>query len=89
MYEAIRPLINSMPEASTPDLLQLQKLTKTLKDNHELAKNGQQKTNANPENMTSLSQLQLQTPKDLFALIANPHEMAQLSDPTKQDKKAD
>lgn len=83
------PIVNTLPHATLTELTQLKSLTKTLKDNHDLTKSNQQKINVNIEKMTSLSDIPLSTPQELFALITNPHEIQKISDPSKQEKKSD
>jgi len=46
----------------------------------------QQKINANPETITSLSQIQLKTPQELFALISNHLEIQKLKYPTQRKR---
>lgn len=86
LFQSLQPLLNTLtnPNIEASELEILHKFTKILKEQFNLSRTNQQKINANPETMTSLSQIQLKTPQDLFALISNHLEIQKLKDPTKR-----
>lgn len=88
LYQSLQPLLNTLtnPNIETSELETLHKFTKILKEQFNLSRTNQQKTNANPETMTSLSQIQLKTPQELFALISNHLEIQKLKDPTQRKR---
>lgn len=88
LYQSLQPLLNTLtnPNIETSELEILHKFTKILKEQFNLSRTNQQKTNANPETMTSLSQIQLKTPQELFALISNHLEIQKLKDPTQRKR---
>lgn len=88
LYQNLQPLLNTLtnPNIETSELETLHKFTKILKEQFNLSRTNQQKTNANPETMTSLSQIQLKTPQELFALISNHLEIQKLKDPTQRKR---
>lgn len=88
LYQSLQPLLNTLtnPNIETSELETLHKFTKILKEQFNLSHTNQQKTNANPETMTSLSQIQLKTPQELFALISNHLEIQKLKDPTQRKR---
>ena len=93
LYQTLQSLLNTLntPRLSASQLQTLHKFTKILKEQFNLSRTNQQKINANPETMTSLSQIQLKTPQELFALISNHLEIQKLKDPTqrKREEKSD
>ena len=88
LYQSLQPLLNTLanPNIEASELDTLHKFTKILKEQFNLSLTNQQKINANPETMTSLSQIQLKTPQDLFALISNHLEIQKLKDPTQRKR---
>ena len=88
LFQSLQPLLNTLanPNIEASELETLHKFTKILKEQFNLSLTNQQKINANPETMTSLSQIQLKTPQDLFALISNHLEIQKLKDPTKRTR---
>ena len=88
LYQSLQPLLNTLanPNIETSELETLHKFTKILKEQFNLSRTNQQKINANPETMTSLSQIQLKTPQELFALISNHLEIQKLKDPTQRKR---
>lgn len=88
LYQTLQSLLNTLntPRLSTSQLQTLQKFSKILKEQFNLSRTNQQKINANPETMTSLSQIQLKTPQELFALISNHLEIQKLKDPTQRKR---
>jgi hypothetical protein len=84
----LQSLLNTLntPRLSASQLQTLHKFTKILKEQFNLSRTNQQKINANPETMTSLSQIQLKTPQELFALISNHLEIQKLKDPTQRKR---
>ena len=88
LYQSLQPLLNTLtnPNIETSELEILHKFTKILKEQFNLSRTNQQKINANPETMTSLSQIQLKTPQELFALISNHLEIQKLKDPTQRKR---
>lgn len=88
LYQSLQPLLNTLanPNIEASELDTLHKFTKILKEQFNLSRTNQQKINANPETMTSLSQIQLKTPQELFALISNHLEIQKLKDPTQRKR---
>lgn len=88
LYQTLQSLLNTLntPRLSASQLQTLHKFTKILKEQFNLSRTNQQKINANPETMTSLSQIQLKTPQELFALISNHLEIQKLKDPTQRKR---
>ena len=88
LYQTLQSLLNTLntPRLSTSQVQTLHKFTKFLKEQFNLSRTNQQKINANPETMTSLSQIQLKTPQELFALISNHLEIQKLKDPTQRKR---
>lgn len=88
LFQSLQPLLNTLanPNIEASELDTLHKFIKILKEQFNLSRTNQQKINANPETMTSLSQIQLKTPQDLFALISNHLEIQKLKDPTKRTR---
>ena len=88
LFQSLQPLLNTLanPNMETSELDTLHKFIKILKEQFNLSRTNQQKINANPETMTSLSQIQLKTPQDLFALISNHLEIQKLKDPTQRKR---
>ena len=88
LFQSLQPLLNTLanPNIEASELDTLHKFTKILKEQFNLSRTNQQKINTNPETMTSLSQIQLKTPQDLFALISNHLEIQKLKDPTQRKR---
>ena len=88
LYQSLQPLLNTLtnPNIEASELDTLHKFIKILKEQFNLSRTNQQKINANPETMTSLSQIQLKTPQELFALISNHLEIQKLKDPTQRKR---
>ncbi len=88
LFQSLQPLLNTLanPNIEASELETLHKFTKILKEQFNLSRTNQQKINANPETMTSLSQIQLKTPQELFALISNHLEIQKLKDPTQRKR---
>ena len=88
LFQSLQPLLNTLanPNIEASELDTLHKYINILKEQFNLSRTNQQKINANPETMTSLSQIQLKTPQDLFALISNHLEIQKLKDPTKRTR---
>lgn len=88
LYQSLQPLLNTLanPNIEASELDTLHKFTKILKEQFNLSRTNQQKINANPETMTSLSQIQLKTPQELFALISNHLEIQKLKDPPQRKR---
>lgn len=88
LFQSLQPLLNTLanPNIEASELETLHKFTKILKEQFNLSLTNQQKINANPETMTSLSQIQLKTPQELFALISNHLEIQKLKDPTQRKR---
>ena len=88
LFQSLQPLLNTLanPNIETSELAILHKFSQILKEQFNLSRTNQQKINANPETMTSLSQIQLKTPQDLFALISNHLEIQKLKDPTQRKR---
>ena len=88
LFQSLQPLLNTLanPNIEASELETLHKFTKILKEQFNLSLTNQQKINANPETMTSLSQIQLKTPQELFALISNHLEIQKLKDPTQKKR---
>lgn len=88
LYQSLQPLLNTLanPNIEASELDTLHKFSKILKEQFNLSRTNQQKINANPETMTSLSQIQLKTSQDLFALISNHLEIQKLKDPTQRKR---
>ena len=88
LFQSLQPLLNTLtnPNIEASELDTLHKFIKILKEQFNLSRTNQQKINANPETMTSLSQIQLKTPQELFALISNHLEIQKLKDPTQRKR---
>lgn len=88
LYQTLQPLLNTLntPRLSASQLQTLQQFTKILTDQAKFSRDNPQNTKAHPENMTSLSQLTINTPQDLITLITNQLELQKLKNPSERKK---
>jgi len=93
LYQTLQPLLNTLntPRLSSSQVQTLQKFTQILRDKAKFSRDTPQNIKAHPENMTSLNQLKINSPQDLFTLITNQLELQKLKNPSerKKDEKAD
>ena len=93
LYQTLQPLLNTLntPRLSSSQVQTLQKFTQILRDKAKFSRDTPQNIKAHPENMTSLNQLKINSPQDLFTLITNQLELQKLKNPSerKKDGKAD
>ena len=93
LYQTLQPLLNTLntPRLSSSQVQNLQKFTQILRDKAKFSRDTPQNIEAHPENMTSLDQLKINSPQDLFTLITNQLELQKLKNPSerKKDEKAD
>ena len=93
LYQTLQPLLNTLntPRLSSSQVQNLQKFTQILRDKAKFSRDTPQNIKAHPENMTSLDQLKINSPQDLFTLITNQLELKKLKNPSerKKDEKAE
>lgn len=93
LYQTLQPLLNTLntPRLSSSQVQTLQKFTQILRDKAKFSRDTPQNIKAHPENMTSLDQLKINSPQDLFTLITNQLELQKLKNPSerKKDEKAE
>ena len=93
LYQTLQPLLNTLntPRLSSSQVQTLQKFTQILRDKAKFSRDTPQNIKAHPENMTSLNQLKINSPQDLFTLITNQLELQKLKNPSerKKDEKAE
>ena len=93
LYQTLQPLLNTLntPRLSSSQVQNLQKFTQILRDKAKFSRDTPQNIKAHPENMTSLDQLKINSPQDLFTLITNQLELQKLKNPSerKKDEKAE
>ena len=93
LYQTLQPLLNTLntPRLSSSQVQTLQKFTQILRDKAKFSRDTPKNIKAHPENMTSLDQLKINSPQDLFTLITNQLELQKLKNPSerKKDEKAE
>lgn len=93
LYQTLQPLLNTLntPRLSSSQVQTLQKFTQILRNKTKFSRDTPQNIKAHPENMTSLDQLKINSPQDLFTLITNQLELQKLKNPSerKKDEKAE
>ena len=93
LYQTLQSLLNTLytPRLSTSQLQTLQQFTQILREKAKFSRDNPQNTKAHPENMTSLDQLKIESPQDLFILTTNQLEIQKLKNPSerKKDEKTD
>ena len=93
LYQTLQPLLNTLntPRLSSSQVQTLQKFTQILRDKAKFSRDTPQNIKDHPENMTSLDQLKINSPQDLFTLITNQLELQKLKNPSerKKDEKAE
>ena len=93
LYQTLQSLLNTLytPRLSTSQLQTLQQFTQILREKAKFSRDNPQNTKTHPENMTSLDQLKIESPQDLFILTTNQLEIQKLKNPSerKKDEKTD